>query len=106
MFAKVFVGSDPYSRDSLQVSSLTLDGEGNVSGSVSGDYAAFANRFKKSQVIFLSSGFIFCDAKQFKDLNVTFSSHFDISDVPMYVFEKAPAMNSRCFGQKGPKTRR
>ncbi|MEO8615259.1 MAG: DUF1800 family protein [Luteolibacter sp.] len=43
---EVLVGSNPYQRDSVRSSALTLDGEGNVSGSVSGDYASFASNFK------------------------------------------------------------
>ncbi len=43
---EMFVGSDPYARDSSRTSALTLDNEGSVNGSVSGDYAAFANRFR------------------------------------------------------------
>lgn len=45
---ELFVGSDPYLRDSNRRSSLTLDSEGNVSGSVSGDYAAFTERFRNA----------------------------------------------------------
>ncbi len=43
---EVLVGSNPYQRDSVRSSALTLDVEGNVRGSVSGDYASFANNFK------------------------------------------------------------
>ncbi len=43
-----FVGSDPYVRDSSRAGSLTLDAEGNVTGSVSGDYASFSNQFKNA----------------------------------------------------------
>lgn len=43
---EAFVGSDPYFRDSTRVGSLTLDSEGNVTGSVSGDYASFIERFR------------------------------------------------------------
>ena len=45
---ELFAGSDPYLRDSARNSSLTLDSEGNVTGSVSGDYASFAERFKNA----------------------------------------------------------
>lgn len=45
---ELFVGSDPYVRDSARSSSLTLDNEGNVTGNVSGDYSSFAERFKNA----------------------------------------------------------
>jgi uncharacterized protein (DUF1800 family) len=45
---ELFVGSDPYYRDSARSSSLTLDSEGNVTGSVSGDYASFAESFRNA----------------------------------------------------------
>jgi len=45
---ELFVGSDPYLRDSARSSSLTLDSEGNVTGSVSGDYASFVEHFKNA----------------------------------------------------------
>lgn len=43
---EIFVGSDPYLRDSTRSGSLTLDSEGNVTGNVSGDYASFVAQFK------------------------------------------------------------
>lgn len=45
---ELFVGSDPYLRDSSRSGSLTLDSEGNVTGSVSGDYASFVERFRNA----------------------------------------------------------
>ena len=45
---EVFVGSDPYLRDSVRSGSLALDSEGNVTGSVSGDFASFAGHFKNA----------------------------------------------------------
>jgi len=45
---EVSIDSDPYQRDSTRSSSLTLDPEGNVGGSVSGDYANFAGRMKNA----------------------------------------------------------
>ncbi len=45
---EIFASSDPYRRDSSRSSALTLDAEGSVSGSISGDYASFSNRFKNT----------------------------------------------------------
>jgi uncharacterized protein (DUF1800 family) len=45
---EVFAASDPFRRDSSRTSSLILDAEGSVSGTVSGDYASFSNRFKNT----------------------------------------------------------
>ena len=45
---EIMVGSDPYLRDSTRSSALTLDIQGNVSGSVSGDYAAFTESFRNA----------------------------------------------------------
>jgi uncharacterized protein (DUF1800 family) len=45
---EMMIGSDPYIRDSSRSSSLTLDSLGNVTGSVSGDYAAFTANFKNA----------------------------------------------------------
>ena len=45
---EVFAASDPYQQDSTRASSLVMDDEGNVTGSVSGDYASFANRFRNA----------------------------------------------------------
>ncbi len=45
---ELFVGSNPYQRDSAQSGALTLDSEGSVNGSVSGDYASFTSRFKNA----------------------------------------------------------
>ncbi len=43
---EVFAGSDPYQRDSMRVGSLTINGAGEVTGSVAGDYASFVAQFK------------------------------------------------------------
>jgi uncharacterized protein (DUF1800 family) len=43
---EMMFGSDPYLRDSSRSGALTLDSQGNVTGSVSGDYAAFTANFK------------------------------------------------------------
>jgi Bacterial TSP3 repeat len=43
---EVSTDSDPFQRDSTRSGALTLDSEGNVNGSVSGDYASFTNRFR------------------------------------------------------------
>ena len=43
---EIFASSDPYQRDSVRSSSLTINNEGDVTGSVSGDYASFVESFK------------------------------------------------------------
>jgi uncharacterized protein (DUF1800 family) len=45
---EMMFGSDPYLRDSSRSSALTLDSQGAVTGSVSGDYAAFTANFKNA----------------------------------------------------------
>ncbi|MEO5913745.1 MAG: DUF1800 family protein [Luteolibacter sp.] len=45
---EVFVSSDPYQRDSVRSGSLTINSEGDVTGTVSGDYASFAEGFKNA----------------------------------------------------------
>lgn len=45
---EVFASSDPYQRDSVRSSSLTINHEGDVTGSVSGDYASFVESFKNA----------------------------------------------------------
>lgn len=43
---EMFLGFDPYARDSTRSGSLTLDPGGDVTGSVSGDLASFTERFR------------------------------------------------------------
>ena len=43
---EIFASSDPYQRDSVRSSSLTINNEGDVTGSVSGDYASFVESFR------------------------------------------------------------
>ncbi len=44
---EIFAGSDPYLRDSVRGGSLVLDSQGNVTGSVSGDYAFLSSQLRR-----------------------------------------------------------